>query len=261
MLLGVATGFVMMAMMLVWMVPGSRSRSPSQSPGETASQRRRRYQQSSMTEVSDPEEWMSLHHRESDEEPEMEPAQIGLEQRVQTYHSRLFLVFTMLVDQHFGRWGRRHMPLFEFEAEGRVTDEQLVKSFRQLRVLSLCLDAGRISEVAEMLELVENDGDNSLILAGLTRLEGLLDAELGMELGLTESVAWLYNRYRERMRGAQYDKIRWAGDVFSSDEESMRVAQERALEAIEARMEVAYILNNQEEYEQLERYRDTIGML
>lgn len=74
-------------------------------------------------------------------------------------------------------------------------------------------------------------------------------------------MAWLYHRYRERMRGAQYDKIRWAGDVFSSDEESMRVAQERALEAIEARMEVAYILNNQEEYEQLERYRDTIGML
>ena len=40
--------------------------------------------------------------------------------------------------------------------------------------------------------------------------------------------------------------MRWAGDVFGSAEESMRISQERALEAIESRMEMAYILNNQE---------------
>ena len=41
----------------------------------------------------------------------------------------------------------------------------------------------------------------------------------------------------------------------------MRVSQERALEAIEHRMEMAYILNEQDEYEALERYRDHIGSL
>ena len=56
-------------------------------------------------------------------------------------------------------------------------------------------------------------------------------------------------------------KIRWAGEVFGSDEESMRVSQERALEAIEHRMEMAYIMNDQNEYEALERYRDHIGSL
>ena len=63
------------------------------------------------------------------------------------------------------------------------------------------------------------------------------------------------------MIGQQYDKVRWAGDVFSSPEESMRVSQERALEAIEHRMEIAYILNEQDEYAELERYRDHIGSL
>ena len=77
-------GFLMM--MLVWMVPGSRSRSPSQSPRETASERRRRYQNSDLSEVSDPETWM-LHNHHSDmeeDEPEREPPRIDMAQRVQT---------------------------------------------------------------------------------------------------------------------------------------------------------------------------------
>lgn len=41
------------------------------------------------------------------------------------------------------------------------------------------------------------------------------------------------------MVGARYDKVRWAGHVFGSSAESMRVSQERALEAIESRMEMA----------------------
>lgn len=74
------------------------------------------------------------------------------------------------------------MPQFEFEAEGWTTDDQLVKNFRQLRMMALCLDAGKVSEVEEMLVLIENDGDNEVILAGITRLEGLLDPELRMEI-------------------------------------------------------------------------------
>ena len=260
-LLLAATTGIMVVMMLVLMVPGSRSRSPSPSADETASQRHRRYLDSTMSETSDPEFWQAIHHRGSDDEPEGEPAEVSLEERIAAYRSRLFLVFTLLVDQHFGRWGRRPMPLFEFEAEGRVTDEQLIKSFRQVRILSLCLDAGRVGEVQEMLDLIENDGDNNVIRDGLLRLEDFLDEELRVDMDMVESIAWLYNRFRDKLRGPQYDKVRWAGNVFGSDEESMRVAQERALEAIGERMEVAYILNNQDEYEQLERYRDTIGML
>ena len=102
----------------------------------------------------------------------------------------------------------------EFEAEGRVTDEQLVKSLRQVRVLCLCLEAGRVPEVKEMLDLIENAGDNNAIRNGLSRLEGLLGPELRNDLDLVASIAWLYTRYRERMRGPQYDKIRWAGNCF-----------------------------------------------
>ena len=42
----------------------------------------------------------------------------------------------------------------------------------------------------------------------------------------------------------------------------MRVAQERALESIEHRMEIAYyVMNDQNEYEAFERYRNHIGSL
>ena len=130
-----------------------------------------------------------------------------------------------------------------------------------MRVMALCLDNGKLSQVEEMLQLIEEDGDNERILAGLNRLENELESSLNVEMTLQESIAWLYHRYRDRMVGQQYDKVRWAGDVFSSPEESMRVAQERALEAIEHRMEIAYILNDQDEYAALENYRDRIGML
>ena len=88
-----------------------------------------------------------------------------------------------------------------------------------------------------------------------------LDASMNVEMDLPESVAWLYHRYRDRMRGERYDKVRWAGNVFGSMEESARVAQERAIEAIESRMEIAYIRNDQDEYMALEEYRDRIGFL
>ena len=236
---------------------------------ETASQRRRRYMSSELSEVSDPETWM-LHNHHSDmeeDEPEGEPRgdvpRGDARERTQTYDSRIFLMFTMIVDQKYGQWGRRHQPHFawEIEAENWTTDDALLKTFNQMRVMALCLDNGKLPQVEEMLQLIEEDGDNERILAGLNRLENELDSSLDMEMTLQESIAWLYHRYRDRMVGQRYDKIRWAGDVFSSPEESMRVSQERALEAIEHRMEIAYILNEQDEYAALENYRDRIGML
>ena len=247
-------------MVLVWMIPGgSRSRSHSP-PGETASQRRRRYQDSSLSEVSDPEAWMLQHHHsdlEEEDEPEVEPPRVSVTQRRLTYESRVFLMFTSLVDAQYGRWGRRHQPHFEWE-DNYPTEESLTRTFRQMIVMSLCLDRGKVSEVEEMLLMIENDGDNDEILAGLTRLEEYMDPDMNLDMTLPKSIAWLYHRFRDRMVGPQYDKVRWAGEVFASPEESMRVSQERALEAIEHRMEMAYILNEQDEYEALERYRDHI---
>ena len=170
-------------------------------------------------------------------------------------------MFVTLVDEKFGRWGRRPMIQFEWEEETWTTDAALIKTFKQMRVMALCLDKGKLHEVEEMLLMIENNGNNELILAGLNQLEDHLDASMNVEMDLPESVAWLYHRYRDRMVGERYDKMRWAGNVFGSMEESARVAQERALEAIESRMEMAYIRNDQDEYMALEEYRDRIGFL
>ena len=200
---------------------------------------------SELSEVSDPETWMLRNHHSDmeEDEPEGEPRgsvpRGDARERTQIYDNRIFLMFTMIVDQKYA----------------------LLKTFKQMRVMALCLDAGKLSQVEEMLQLVEEDADNERILAGLNELENELESSLNVEMTLPESIAWLYHRYRERLVGQQYDKVRWAGDVFSSPEESMRVAQERALEAIEHRMEIAYIINDQDEYAALENYRDRIGML
>ena len=259
-------GLAVVAIFLWMMVGRSRSNSP-----ETASQRRRRYRRSSMDEVSSPGEWMMENHfepepeeeavRRDEEQNEPEATVSLLEQRRLIYEGRLFLMFTSLVDAQYGRWGRRHQPHFEFEADNYPTDESLTRTFRQMIVMSLCLDRGKVREVEEMLLMIENDGNNDEILAGLTSLEEYMDPDMNLDMTLQESIAWLYHRFRPRLVGPQYDKVRWAAEVFSSPEESMRVSQERALEAIEHRMEIAYVTNDQAEYEALERYRDTIGML
>ena len=263
-------GLVVVAIFLWMMVGRSRSNSP-----ETASQRRRRYRRSSMDEVSSPEEWMRENHFEPEPEeegpvmrteeqiePEAGSSSVSLlTQRRLMYEGRLFLMFTSLVDAQYGRWGRRHEPHFEFEADNYPTDESLTRTFRQMIVMSLCLDRGKVREVEEMLLMIENDGNNEQILAGLTSLEEYMDPDMNLDMTLQESIAWLYHRFRPRLVGPQYDKVRWAAEVFSSPEESMRVSQERALEAIEHRMEIAYVTNDQAEYEALERYRDRIGML
>ena len=153
-------------MVLVCMVPGGwryRSHSP---PEETASQRRRRYQDSSLSEVSDPEAWMLQHHHSDleEDEPEVEPPRVSVTQRRLTYESRVFLMFTSLVDTQNGRWSRRNQPHFEWE--NWPTDQSLTKTFRQMIVMSLCLDRGKVAEVEEMLLMIERDGNNDEILAG-----------------------------------------------------------------------------------------------
>ena len=85
------------------------------------------------------------------------------------------------------------------------------------------------------------------------RLEDYMDPDMNLDMTLPESIAWLYHRFQDGMVGQQYDKV--------SPGESMHVSQERALEAIEHRMELAYISNDQDEYEALERYHDHIGSL
>ena len=268
-------------MFLVWMIPRSRSHSHergAEGGAETASERHRRYQYSELTEVSSPETWMRLHHHEGDrdedhgggrdeehgnrdEEPETEPPMMSEAQRSEMYNTRIFLMFLTLVEEKFGRWGRRPMAQFEWEEETWTTDECLIKTFKQMRVMALCLDQAKLHEVEEMLLLIEENGNNELILAGLNQLEDHLEASMNVEMDLPESVAWLYHRYRDRMRGERFDRVRWAGNVFGSMEESARVAQERAIEAIESRMEMAYIRNDQDEYMALEEYRDRLGFL
>ena len=63
------------------------------------------------------------------------------------------------------------------------------------------------------------------------------------------------------MVGHQYDKVKWAAEVYSSDEEKMYVSQERALDAIQDRIDNAMIRNDQEEVEQLEALHRRIGSL
>ena len=153
-------GLVVVAIFLWMMVGRSRSNSP-----ETASQRRRRYRRSSMDEVSSPGEWMRENHfepepeeeevRRPDEENEagVVPADVSLlTQRRLIYEGRLFLMFTSLVDAQYGRWGRRHQPHFDWE--NYPTDESLKKTFRQMIVMALCLDRGKVREVEQMLLMI-----------------------------------------------------------------------------------------------------------
>ena len=196
-------GLVVVAIFLWMMVGRSRSNSP-----ETASQRRRRYRRSSMDEVSSPGEWMRENHfepepeeenvRRPDEENEtgLVPADVSLlTQRRLIYEGRLFLMFTSLVDAQYGRWGRRHQPHFDWE--NYPTDESLKKTFRQMIVMALCLDRGKVREVEQMLLMIENDGNNEEILAGLTRLEEYMDPDMNLDMSLPESIAWLYQRFRD----------------------------------------------------------------
>ena len=96
------------------MVPGSRSRSPS--GGEDSRSRRRRYLDAEMGEVSDPDEWMALHHYSSSsasevgnanregrgqDEPEGEPSGRASEDMEKFLHwdNRIFLIFNVIMQE------------------------------------------------------------------------------------------------------------------------------------------------------------------
>ena len=62
---------------------------------------------------------MLQHHHsdlEEEDEPEVEPPRVSVTQRRLTYESRVFLMFTSLVDAQYGR-RRRHQPHFEWEKQ------------------------------------------------------------------------------------------------------------------------------------------------
>ena len=100
----------------------------------------------------------------------------------------------------------------------------------------------KLQQVENVLLCLEGVVDND-------SARGELDAlERGHEdqMTLVEAIGWLYQSYRSRCVGQRYDKFKWVAEIYGSEEESMTVAQERALETIEDRMEMAFTHNDQE---------------
>ena len=112
----------------------------------------------------------------------------------------------------------------------------------------MALDEGRLELVENICMMLEGVIDATDVRTELNQLEAGMEDNLEM----VEAIKWLYMRYRAKCIGPDFDKIKWAAEVYSSPEESMRVSQERALEAIADRIEMAYIQGDQEEMEELE---------
>ena len=279
---------VVIISVLGWMIPGSRSRSASV---ESSRARRRRYLDAEMGEVSDPDTWMALHHHSSSaseasgaqqgeqtrdgpgegqarvgpageqtrDEPEGEPSGITTEEmgeRFLHWDNRIFLIFNVIMQEKFTRWGRKVQPQFEWEESSYPTEASLKKSFFQLRLLAMSLDEGKLELVENICMMLEGVIDPADVRTELEHLEqGMVD-----NLEFKDSIKWLYTRYRGRCIGEEYDKIKWASEVYGSPEESMRVAQERALEAINDRIEMAYIRGDHDEMEELEELHRRVGL-
>ena len=144
-------------------------------------------------------------------EAEVEPCVADAE-TIRGLDRRIFLIFFVLVDAKFTQWGRSVEPQFECELAGWTPKEASLKTLKQLRILALCLDVGRIHQVDEMLTMLSDDTENEVIRAELTRLEERHQTEMT----LTESIRWLYETYRSMMVGQQYDKVKWSTEVFGS---------------------------------------------
>ncbi len=101
-------GALLSLAVLVWMMSGASSRASSWS--ERTSDRQRRYQDAEQGEVSDPEEWMRIHHHDYDSSMEGTPGGHGGEPEaeaeppaasadtVASLDRRIFLIFFALVD-------------------------------------------------------------------------------------------------------------------------------------------------------------------
>ena len=251
---------VVIISVLGWMTPGSRSRSAS---GESSRARRRRYLDAEMGGFT------SGAHRgeqtrdepegeQTRDEPEVEPSGRTAEEMEKFLHwnNRIFLIFNVIMQEKFTRWGKKAQAQFEWEESSYPTEESLRKSFFQLRLLAMSLDEGKLELVENICMMLEGVIDPADVRTELEHLEqGMVD-----NLELKDAIKWLYTRYRGRCIGEEYDKIKWASEVYGSPEESMMVAQERALEAINDRIEMAYIRGDHEEVEELEELHRRVGL-
>ena len=192
------------------------------------------------------------------DEPEGEPSGRTAEAMEKFLHwsNRIFLIFNVIMQEKFTRWGKKVQPQFEWEESSFPTEEALRKSFFQLRLLAMSLDEGKLELVENICMMLEEVIDPADARTELEHLEqGMVD-----NLEMKDAIKWLYMRFRCRCIGEEYDKIKWASEVYSTPEESMRVAQERALEAINDRIEMAYIRGAQEEMEELEALHRRVGL-
>ena len=120
----------------------------------------------------------------------------------------------------------------------------------------MSLDEGKLQLVENICMMLEGVIDPADVRTELEQLEqGMVD-----NLEMKDAIKWLYMRYRGKCIGEEYDKIKWASEVYSTPEESMRVAQERALEAISHHMEMAYVRGDHEEVEELEALHRRVGL-
>ena len=251
------------------MTSGSSGSSRTESPESG----RRCYMNASLSEVSDPEEWMGLHdHEEYEEievgeeipsaavggEPEQEPTAVMTQEEMEIYKhwdNRIFLIFNIVIQEKYNRWGRRIEPQFQWEHASWTTDATLKKTYFQLRLLAMLLDEKKFEQVENVCMCLEGVMGNEIAQRELEKLEeGHVDDKT-----ITEAIRWLYMRYRDKCIGAIYDRIKWAAEVYGSDEESMMVAQERALEAISDRMEMAFSRGDEEEHDELEELHRRVG--
>ena len=85
----------------------------------------------------------------------------------------------------------------------------------------MSLDEGKLELVENICMMLEGVIDPADVRTELEHLEqGMVD-----NLEFKDSIKWLYTRYRGRCIGEEYDKIKWASEVYGSPEVSMRVAR------------------------------------
>ena len=119
----------------------------------------------------------------------------------------------------------------------------------------MSLDEGNLQLVENICMMLEGVIDPADVQTELEQLEqGMVD-----NLEMKDAIKWLYMRYRGKCIGEEYDKIKWASEVYRTPEESMRVAQERALDSINDRLEIALMRGDQEEADELEALQHRVG--
>ncbi len=158
-----------------------------------------------MGEVSDPDPWMALHHhssrsaseveganrgRQGQDEPEGEPSGRSAEELENFLHwdNRIFLIFNVITQEKFTRWGKKVQAQFEWEEAVFPTVAALRKSFFQLRLLAMSLDEGKLQLVQNICMMLEGVIDPTDVRTELEQLEqGMVD-----NLEMKDAIKWLY---------------------------------------------------------------------